>query len=162
MYCLSPPLEEVPRGDWFCPNCIAAANDAEDIGFNQGKSFTMDDFGIVCHDFNVEFFGGEEEHAMASIADIEEAFWRMVEEGSGKAVDVHYGADIDTSVHGSGFPRTWDPEHGSGARDDDTNTYAASPWNLNNLPRLAGEHGSLLRQVDDHIPGVLVPWLYVG
>ena len=25
MYCLSPPLDELPQGDWFCPDCIAAA-----------------------------------------------------------------------------------------------------------------------------------------
>lgn len=37
MYCLSPPLEEVPRGDWFCPSCIASAHDAEEIGFLRGK-----------------------------------------------------------------------------------------------------------------------------
>jgi hypothetical protein len=48
MYCLSPPLEDVPRGDWFCPNCIAAANDAEDIGFNSGKAFTMVGAVRVC------------------------------------------------------------------------------------------------------------------
>ena len=37
----------------------------------------------------------EEELAAASIADIEEAFWRMVEEGSsGKSVDVHYGGGL--------------------------------------------------------------------
>ena len=167
MYCLSPPLEEVPRGDWFCPNCIAAANDAEDIGFNSGNSFTIDAFQEACHQFNVDFFGDEEAGeagvAAASIADIEEAFWKMVEEGTaGKSVDVHYGADVDTSVYGSGFPRTWDEDHGDGKRDDEKNTAAEHPWNLNNLPRLSGEHCSLLRQVQDHIPGVLVPWLYVG
>jgi len=21
MYCLTPPLREVPQGDWFCPDC---------------------------------------------------------------------------------------------------------------------------------------------
>ena len=163
MYCLSPPLETLPRGDWFCPNCIAAANDAEDLGFNSGRSFTLDDFQKSCHDFNVDFFDGEDAAAAATIPDIEEAFWRMVEEGSsGKAVDVHYGADVDTSVHGSGFPSRWDAAHGGATRDAATAAMAEHPWNLNNLPRLAGEHCSLLRQVNDHIPGVLVPWLYVG
>ena len=60
----------------------------------------MDDFRRNCREFDTEFFGGEEELAAATIPDIEEAFWRMVEEGSGsgKSVDVQYGADVDTSV----------------------------------------------------------------
>ena len=163
MYCLSPPMEEVPQGDWFCPNCIAAANDAEDIGFNSGKTFTVDEFRSHCEAFDASFWGSKEAAAAASIPDIEEAFWRMVEEGSGKAVDVHYGADVDTSTHGSAFPTTWDEDHGKG-REGAADAAAEHPWNLNNLPRLGGdrEHCSLLRQVKDHIPGVLVPWLYVG
>ena len=40
--------------------------------------------------------------------------------------------------------------------------YASDPWNLSNLPRLAGEHASMLRVVEGHIPGVTVPWMYVG
>ena len=159
MYCLSPPLDELPQGDWFCPDCIAAANDAEDIGFNSGKTFTMEQFKEECARFDAQFFGQDEP---VSIPDIEEAFWKMVEEGSGKSVDVYYGADLDTSVHGSAFPRTWDADHGPGKRPDEYNAAAEHPWNLNNLPSAEGEHPSLLRQVNDHIPGVIVPWLYVG
>ena len=159
MYCLSPPLDELPQGDWFCPDCIAAANDAEDIGFNSGKTFTIEQFKEECARFDAQFFGQDEP---VSIPDIEEAFWKMVEEGSGKSVDVYYGADLDTSVHGSAFPRTWDADHGPGKRPDEHNAAAEHPWNLNNLPSAEGEHPSLLRQVNDHIPGVIVPWLYVG
>ena len=36
-------------------------------------------------------------------------------------VPLRCGADVDTSVHGSGFPRKWDADHGPGARDDDKN-----------------------------------------
>lgn len=25
LYCLNPPLEQVPEGDWYCPDCVAAA-----------------------------------------------------------------------------------------------------------------------------------------
>ena len=142
MYCLSPPLDELPQGDWFCPDCIAAANDAEDIGFNSGKTFTVEQFKDDCAKFDAQFFGQDEP---PSVADIEEAFWKMVEEGSGKSVDVYYGADLDTSVHGSAFPRTWDPDHGPGKRPDDFNTAAEHPWNLNNLPSAQGEHPSLSR-----------------
>ena len=29
MFCLSPPLETVPEGDWVCPTCIASGENAE-------------------------------------------------------------------------------------------------------------------------------------
>lgn len=37
MFCLVPPIEEVPEGDWFCPRCIASEKRAENIGFLPGK-----------------------------------------------------------------------------------------------------------------------------
>jgi hypothetical protein len=155
MYCLSPPIDEVPSGDWFCPDCIAAANDAEDIGFNTGKTFTMDDFEAHCKKFGDDFFGSASAHESATLRDIEEAFWKMVEEGhdAKKSVEVHYGADVDTSKEGSAFPRTWDPDFGAApaegvdgegsfdaaeasARAKARDEAAKHPWNLNNLPRL--------------------------
>ena len=186
-YCLAPPLDTIPEGDWFCPDCIASANHAEDLGFNTGKTFTVDEFEAHCDAFDARFFGADEKETLKSarppIPVIEEHFWRMVEEGGGDAVDVHYGADVDTSVHGSAFPRAWD----SVEADDAAKRAAAThPWNLNNVPRHPrpgtgpgglltaaddartddsgddGEHRSLLRRVHDHIPGVLVPWLYFG
>lgn len=43
--------------------------------------------------------------------------------------------------------------------DNDSDKYASSGWNLNNLPRLPG---SVLCFEGCDISGVLVPWLYVG
>ena len=62
---------------------------------------------------------------------VEAAFWAIVEEGE-DPVDVLYGADLDTTQLGSGFPRA-----GGRLADD---PYASAPWNLNNIPRLAGGH----------------------
>ena len=67
-------------------------------------------------------------------------------------VEVFYGADLDTGAVGSGFPR----------RGESDDPYATHPWNVNNFPKTAGEHASLLRSVAEAIPGVIVPWLYVG
>lgn len=39
----------------------------------------------------------------ASVEEKEEAFWRIVERGE-DVVEVHYGADLDTTEVGSGFP----------------------------------------------------------
>lgn len=35
LYCLSPPLDNVPEGDWFCPACVCSARDS--FGFLEGK-----------------------------------------------------------------------------------------------------------------------------
>ena len=51
-YCLAPPLDAIPEGDWFCPDCIAAANHAEDLGFNTGKTFTVAEFEAHCAKFD--------------------------------------------------------------------------------------------------------------
>lgn len=61
---------------------------------------------------------------------VEAAFWQIVEEGE-EAVDVIYGADLDTTVLGSGFPKK------DGRMGGDR--YALEPWNLNNFPRLQGK-----------------------
>ncbi|KAF7105452.1 hypothetical protein CFC21_106265, partial [Triticum aestivum] len=37
--------------------------------------------------------------------------------------------------------------------------YCSNPWNLNNFPNLPG---SVLRTVQDKIPGVVVLWLFLG
>jgi [histone H3]-trimethyl-L-lysine4 demethylase len=65
---------------------------------------------------------------------------------------VYYGADLDTGVIGSGFPR----------RGESEDPYATHPWNVNNFPKLDGEHASLLKNVHENIQGVIVPWLYIG
>lgn len=94
----------------------------------------------------VELPIGTEVHVVlqTSVEDLEVDFWKTVED-SEESVEVLYGADIETSSTGSGFPTT--------------GKFANHCWNLNNLPR---EPSSLLRLIPDNIPGVLVPWLYVG
>lgn len=77
---------------------------------------------------------------------LEREFWRIVETGS-EEVEVDYGSDL---MVGSGFPR---PSKTSADK------YARSPWNLLNLPQLKG---SLLQFLDGNMPGVTVPWMYIG
>lgn len=64
-----------------------------------------------------------------------------------------YGADLETGVFGSGFPKA------SSLTKGYPDQYALSGWNLNNFPRLPG---SVLSFEGSDISGVLVPWLYVG
>lgn len=75
---------------------------------------------------------------------MEKDFWKIVEEKE-EPVEVLYGADIQTGTTGSGFPKS--------------GPFSSHCWNLNNVPR---QPSSMLRLIDDNIPGVLVPWLYVG
>jgi histone demethylase JARID1 len=67
---------------------------------------------------------------------------------------VYYGADLETGVFGSGFPKA-----SSSLNKGYPDQYALSGWNLNNFPRLPG---SVLSFEGSDISGVLVPWLYVG
>ena len=67
---------------------------------------------------------------------------------------VLYGADLETGVFGSGFPKK--PSQLGFASNE---KYIKSGWNLNNFPRLPG---SVLSYESSDISGVLVPWLYVG
>ena len=65
-----------------------------------------------------------------------------------------YGADLETGVFGSGFPKM---SSQIGFASDEM--YIKSGWNLNNFPRLPG---SVLSYESSDISGVLVPWLYIG
>ncbi|KAJ6761588.1 LYSINE-SPECIFIC DEMETHYLASE [Salix koriyanagi] len=80
-------------------------------------------------------------------------YWRIVEKAT-EEIEVLYGADLETGVFGSGFPKT-SSEAGSATNDH----YTKSGWNLNNFPRLPG---SVLSFESCDISGVLVPWLYIG
>lgn len=69
-------------------------------------------------------------------------------------LQVYYGADLETDAFGSGFPKL-----SSIDTKNESDVYAMSGWNLNNLPRLPS---SVLCFEGSDISGVLVPWLYVG
>lgn len=151
LYCLSPPLEQVPSGNWYCLECVNS--DKDSFGFVPGKRFSLEAFRKMAERAKKKWFGA----GVLSRAQIEKRFWEIVE-GSLGEVEVMYGSDLDTSLYGSGFPRANDPLPAS-VEAEVWNKYCTSPWNLNNLPKLPG---SMLREVHDNIAGVMVPWLYVG
>ena len=55
LFCLQPPLENVPEGEWICPLCIA--ENSESRAFRAGKEYTMDQFEKLANDFKVDWFG---------------------------------------------------------------------------------------------------------
>ncbi|KAK9121257.1 hypothetical protein Syun_018874 [Stephania yunnanensis] len=151
IYCLSPPLKQVPNGNWYCLECVNS--DKDTFGFVLGKQFSLEAFRRRADRAKKKWFGS----ATASRSQIEKKFWQIVEGMAGE-VEVIYGNDLDTSLHGSGFPRANDSRPSS-IESEKWDKYSLSPWNLNNLPKL---QGSMLRAVRDNINGVTLPWLYIG
>lgn len=151
-------------------NCSSEANVAsetdEKFGFHSGPDFTLGDFQRYADYFKECYFGmknakenlnlveAEQQKGWEpSVEDIEGEYWRIVERPTDE-VEVLYGADLETGPFGSGFPKA-----SSMITESDSDKYAMSGWNLNNLPRLPG---SVLGFEGSDISGVLVPWLYVG
>ncbi|XP_020978798.1 lysine-specific demethylase 5B isoform X1 [Arachis ipaensis] len=150
-YCLSPPLKQIPQGNWYCFSCLNS--DRDSFGFVPGKHYTLEAFRRIADRSRRRWFGS----GPVSRVQMEKKFWEIVE-GSVGEVEVMYGNDLDTSVYGSGFPRVADQKMQS-VDDKLWQEYATIPWNLNNLPKLKG---SMLRSIQHNITGVMVPWLYIG
>ncbi|CAM8927154.1 unnamed protein product [Rhodiola kirilowii] len=140
-------------------------SDADDkFGFQTGSDFTFEEFQKHADMFKRAYFGmkcdrkdldaADDTHAWEpSVEEIEGEYWRIIEEPTDD-IEVYYGADLETGVFASGFPKASAVRSG-----EDIEKYVTSGWNLNNFPRLAG---SVLGFEGSDISGVLVPWLYVG
>ncbi|KAF8408758.1 hypothetical protein HHK36_004826 [Tetracentron sinense] len=137
--------------------CVASDTD-EKFGFHSGSDFTLEGFQKYAASFKEHYFrladaneninsGGVE------VEDIEGEYWRIVEKPT-EEIEVCYGADLETGIFGSGFPKA-----SSLVTENDSDQYVMSGWNLNNFPRL---QGSVLCFEREDISGVLVPWLYIG
>ncbi|GAV82986.1 LOW QUALITY PROTEIN: JmjC domain-containing protein/JmjN domain-containing protein/zf-C5HC2 domain-containing protein/FYRN domain-containing protein/FYRC domain-containing protein/CRM1_C domain-containing protein [Cephalotus follicularis] len=139
---------------------------SERFGFEPGPQFTLSSFKKYADYFKAQYFSKKDsgtdvvgnlsmllEHWEPSVENIEGEYWRIVENAT-EEIEVLYGADLETGVFGSGFPK-------SSGHDDfaSSKQYTESGWNLNNFPRLPG---SVLSYESGDISGVLVPWLYVG
>ncbi|XP_022745077.1 putative lysine-specific demethylase JMJ16 isoform X2 [Durio zibethinus] len=140
--------------------------EVERFGFEPGPEFTLDKFQKYADDFKAQYFKRKENdvdmegqmtilpvHHEPSVENIEGEYWRIVEKAT-EEIEVLYGADLETGVFGSGFPK----KH-SQVGFASNEKYIKSGWNLNNFPRLPG---SVLSYESSDISGVLVPWLYVG
>ncbi|KAK9146396.1 hypothetical protein Sjap_006299 [Stephania japonica] len=142
-------------------------DDENPFGFEPGPDFTLEAFKKYANDFKGQYFRkvGDanpvcNQHLLEnqwepSVDDIEGEYWRIVEKPT-EEIEVLYGADVETGVFGSGFPRVSSPMESCSDYEENCIT---SGWNLNNLARLPG---SLLSFESSDISGVVVPWLYVG
>ena len=152
-FCLQPPLETIPKSDWYCAKCIK--NTGKDYGFQDGEERCLYQFQYIADTFKKNWFrsrhgkGDVNGNLRVTEAEVEREFWRLIE-STFENVEVEYGADLHSSLHGSGFPV---------AEKNPNNKYSKCPWNLNNLPVLGN---SLFQHIKGDISGMMVPWLYVG
>ncbi|KAJ6539749.1 PLU-1-like protein-domain-containing protein [Mycena capillaripes] len=165
MFCLDPPLETIPKEQWFCYTCLSGTGG--DYGFDDGDEHSLSSFQARDAEFRRVWF---ESHPPAtdpdaleiddptssrignvtvSEYDLETEFWRLVNTQD-ETVEVEYGADVHSTTHGSAMPTM---------ETHPLNPYSKDPWNLNNIPIVSD---SLLRFIKSDISGMTVPWTYVG
>nr|XP_034996255.1 lysine-specific demethylase 5C isoform X4 [Zootoca vivipara] len=155
IFCLLPPLPEIPKGVWRCPKCVMAEckRPPEAFGFEQAtREYTLQSFGEMADSFKADYFNMPVHMVPTEL--VEKEFWRLVNSIE-EDVTVEYGADIHSKEFGSGFPIN----DGKRQLSPEEVEYAASGWNLNVMPVLKQ---SVLCHINADISGMKVPWLYVG
>lgn len=159
LYCLSPPLTSIPKGEWICNNCIVGNGY---YGFKEESHFyTLSEFQKRCNSRETELTVDPVSGRKLSVEKLEQKFWNYVDDME-KSITVKYGADINGVSPGeiSGFPSShYIPEDLPISEREDFNQYTKHPMNLLNLPNAKG---SLLPMFDRKISGMTVPWIYVG
>uniref|UniRef100_A0A8C6UUZ9 [histone H3]-trimethyl-L-lysine(4) demethylase n=1 Tax=Neogobius melanostomus TaxID=47308 RepID=A0A8C6UUZ9_9GOBI len=154
-FCLLPPLQDVPKGDWRCPKCLAqeCGKPQAAFGFEQAsRSYTLQAFGDMADSFKSDYFNMPVHMVPTEL--VEKEFWRLVSTIE-EDVTVEYGADIASKEFGSGFP----VKNGHFQVSPEDEQYLSSGWNLNNMPVL---DASVLTHITADICGMKLPWLYVG
>ncbi|KAF1991144.1 histone demethylase JARID1D [Aulographum hederae CBS 113979] len=155
-YCLDPPLKSTPDYEWHCPRCLVGPGG---YGFEEGSIYSLRQFQDQARKFRIEHFqnkanaestnGAKNQPAHITEEQVEKEFWRLAESLT-ETVEVEYGADIHSTINGSGFPTM---------ERNPRDPYSTDPWNLNVLPL---DKESLFRHIKTDISGMTVPWLYVG
>uniref|UniRef100_A0A8B9TLJ2 [histone H3]-trimethyl-L-lysine(4) demethylase n=1 Tax=Anas platyrhynchos TaxID=8839 RepID=A0A8B9TLJ2_ANAPL len=154
-FCLIPPLHDVPKGDWRCPQCLAQEcnKPQEAFGFEQAaRDYTLRTFGEMADAFKSDYFNMPVHMVPTEL--VEKEFWRLVSTIE-EDVTVEYGADIASKEFGSGFP----VRDGKFKVRPEEEEYLDSGWNLNNMPVM---EQSVLAHITADICGMKLPWLYVG
>lgn len=157
MDCLDPPLERIPDGNWYCQKCLIGTGD---YGFEEQTEikYSLEEFRAMCEEFQRNFIQQHNGGNQLTVDVIEKKFWEQV--GSQNSdIEVRYGADIHNLKPGeiSGFPMK--DSVGIDLNNPKIQYYINHPWNLNRLPYA---EGSLLNLIQTSIPGMTIPWIYIG
>jgi hypothetical protein len=96
-YCLSPPLQHIPKTDWYCSKCLVAG---DDYGFEEGQEHSLNSFQQRCNTFKKTWFE-KAGYADGQVPEdvVEREFWRLVENAH-ENVEVEYGTDLHSTLHG--------------------------------------------------------------
>ncbi|OLY84697.1 Lysine-specific demethylase lid [Smittium mucronatum] len=123
-------------------------------GFEDGKTYSLPEFkkrndSLKSRIFSSYFNNVNSQSNKVPSEVVERTFWKLVSSFNND-LEVEYGADIPTSVYGSGFPTI---------EKQPLNKYSSDSWNLTNIP--FSRH-SLFNYLKENINGMTDPWLYVG
>lgn len=162
MKCLSPPLENIPSGNWYCDKCLIGTGE---YGFDEPTEikYTLPQFNDMCKDFESKFKKDNlrlKEDDVIPIDTIERKFWEYIDIEKSD-LEVKYGADIHNLRPGqiSGFPMSNTPHLSSQLTNANLESYIKHPCNLTKLPFAKG---SLLNFINTSISGMTIPWIYIG
>lgn len=116
MFCLDPPLETIPKEQWFCFTCLSGTGG--DFGFDEGEEHSLSSFQARDLEFRRMWFeshpplprtpgisesrdttANEIGGAPVTEYDVEEEFWRLVQSPH-ETVEIEYGADVHSTTHG--------------------------------------------------------------
>lgn len=163
-YCLMPPILDNRRklqSNWKCQQCrLEETNKLKsamyDFGFDDSeREYTLKEFGEMADSFKTEYFN--KPINKIPLRNIEQEFWNIIDNFD-KNVTVEYGADINVTAFPSSSTSS-SPENVTLLTSNVDDEYKNSNWNLNNLPVLKD---SIFHYIDDKLPGVKTPWMYVG
>lgn len=149
--CHDPPVDRVTT-EWHCSRCLVGTGE---YGFGEGSIYSLKQFQTKANDFKENYFKGRTVYDPITDKEtipedeVEKEFWRLVATPI-ESVEVEYGADLHSAIHGSGFPTI---------ERNPRDPMSIDPWNLNVLPL---HQESLLKYIKSDISGMTVPWLYVG
>lgn len=108
IYCVKPAIEYMPRGEWFCTECVLTAG--EDFGFDEGGEYCLGEFQVKANNFKKSYFHGKwtpqdaiarrnGEEVQVGEFQVEKEFWKLITSTT-QEVEVEYGADLHVSKHG--------------------------------------------------------------
>ena len=121
MFCLDPPLSNIPRGQWFCHLCLFGTGG--DFGFDEVEEHSLSSFQARDLEFRRLWFlshlplhtvnganpllphrlddpyANRMGNTVVTEEDVEYEFWRLVQSPN-ETVEVEYGADVHSTTHG--------------------------------------------------------------
>ena len=147
-YCLDPPMHTIPDGEFFCSSCkqldqpettTENAEESKEYGFEEGDEYDLQHYRVMSSIFD-NSWGAQN----LSVDELEKIYWHVIDRRS-MPVNVHYGSDVDPLSR----PGMIDCSPMEPFRE----------WNIKTWP---SAEGSILSYLSDTIPGMSLPWVYVG